>query len=82
MIKKHSHLPVIVDPSHGIGIGENVPAMALAAIACGADGLIVEVHTHPDQALSDGYQTINPERMSGLLEQIKQMAPIVHRTLS
>ena len=82
VIKKHSHLPVFVDPSHGIGIGEKVPPMSLAAIACGADGLIVEVHTHPDQALSDGYQTLNPEHFKELLDKIKQLAPIVNRELS
>jgi 3-deoxy-7-phosphoheptulonate synthase len=82
VIKKHSHLPVFVDPSHGIGIGEKVPPMSLAAIACGADGLIIEVHTHPDQALSDGYQTLNPAHFKELLDKIKQLAPIVNRELS
>jgi 3-deoxy-7-phosphoheptulonate synthase len=82
VIKKHSHLPVFVDPSHGIGIGEKVPPMSLAAIACGADGLIIEVHTHPDQALSDGYQTLNPDHFKELLDKLKQMAPIVGRELS
>src|SRR5690606_18655522 len=52
VIKKNSHLPVFVDPSHGIGIWDKVPAMAMAAVACGADGLMIEVHNHPDQALS------------------------------
>ncbi len=81
VIKKHSHLPVIVDPSHGIGIGEKVPPMALAAIACGADGVIIEAHTHPENALSDGYQTINPDQLKDLLQKIKQLAPIVDREL-
>jgi len=81
VIKKHSHLPVIVDPSHGIGIGEKVPPMALASIACGADGLIIEVHSHPDQALSDGYQSLHPDQFRQLLKKIKQLAPIVNREL-
>jgi 3-deoxy-7-phosphoheptulonate synthase len=81
VIKKHSHLPVFVDPSHGIGIGEKVPPMSLAAIACGADGLIIEVHTHPEEALSDGYQTINPDQFKKLLDQIRQLGPIVNKEL-
>ena len=53
VIQQHSHLPIIVDPSHGIGIWDKIPAMSMAAIACGADGLIIEVHSHPEKALSD-----------------------------
>lgn len=81
VIKKNSHLPIIVDPSHGIGIGEKVPAMALASIAAGADGLIIEVHSHPDEALSDGYQSLNPETFKKTLDKIKQLAAVVDRTL-
>jgi 3-deoxy-7-phosphoheptulonate synthase len=77
VIKKHSHLPVFVDPSHGIGIGEKVPAMALAAVACGADGLLIEVHPQPENALSDGYQSLNPQQFQELLDKISQMSPIV-----
>lgn len=79
VIKKNSHLPVFVDPSHGIGIGEKVPAMALASIAAGADGLIIEVHSHPDQALSDGYQSLDPKTFQKTLNKIKQLAEVVDR---
>ena len=82
VIKKNSHLPIIVDPSHGIGIGEKVPAMALASIAAGADGLIIEVHSHPDKALSDGYQSLDPETFKKTLAKIKQLAAVVDRTLT
>ena len=81
MIKKQSHLPVIVDPSHGIGIADKVPPMALAAIACGADGLMIEVHNHPDKALSDGFQSVTPKNLKLLLEKIEQLAPIVNRKI-
>lgn len=79
VIKTHSHLPVIVDPSHGIGIGAKVPNMALAAIAAGADGLMLEVHTDPSSAWSDGYQTISIESLKTLMAKIKAMAPIFER---
>ena len=82
VIKKQSHLPLIVDPSHGIGIGENVPAMAMAAIACGADGLIIEVHSDPGSALSDGYQSLTPAAFGELMEKLRQLAPIVGRNLT
>lgn len=82
VIKKNSHLPVIVDPSHGIGIGDKVPAMALGAVACGADGIMLEVHQNPAAALSDGYQSINPEQFKALLEKLKLLAPIVDKELT
>jgi 3-deoxy-7-phosphoheptulonate synthase len=82
MIKKHSHLPVIVDPSHGIGIWDKVQPMAMAAVACGADGLMIEVHNHPDQALSDGSQSLTPKNFKKLLEKIEQLAPIVERKIN
>ena len=82
MIKKQSHLPVIVDPSHGIGIWDKVPPMALAAIACGADGLMIEVHNHPEKALSDGFQSLTPKNFKKLLNKIEQLAPIVERKLN
>jgi 3-deoxy-7-phosphoheptulonate synthase len=81
VIKKHSHLPIMVDPSHGIGIGDKVPAMAMASVACGADGLILEVHQKPEEALSDGYQSMNPTEFKKLLSKIKQLAPIVDKEL-
>ncbi len=82
MIKKQSHLPIIVDPSHGIGIWDKVPPMAMAAIACGADGLMIEVHNHPDNALSDGFQSLTPKNFKKLLQKIEQLAPIVDRKIN
>jgi len=81
VIKRLSHLPIIVDPSHGIGMWEGVSSMALAGIAAGADGLIIEVHVHPENALSDGYQSLKPERFRQLMEKIRQLAPVVNRTV-
>jgi len=81
VVKRLSHLPIIVDPSHGIGMWEGVAPMALAGIAAGADGLIIEVHTNPEDALSDGYQSLKPERFRQLMEKIRQIAPVVNRTV-
>jgi 3-deoxy-7-phosphoheptulonate synthase len=81
VIKKLSHLPIIVDPSHGIGMWEGVAPMALAGIAAGADGLMIEVHPHPDAALSDGFQSLKPARFAALMETIRQLAPVVGKTL-
>lgn len=81
VIKKHSHLPVFVDPSHGIGIWDKVPAMAMASVAAGADGLIIEVHNKPEEALSDGYQSLTPKTFRAMLDKLKQLAPIVDKEL-
>lgn len=81
VVKKDSHLPIIVDPSHGIGIGDKVPAMALAGIAAGADGLMIEVHHKPEEALSDGFQSLSPKQFEKLLNKLKQLAPVVEREL-
>ncbi len=81
VLKKESHLPVFVDPSHGVGMWDKISPMALASIAAGADGLIIEVHQRPDEALSDGYQSIDPKRFKTLLEKIKELAPIVGKEL-
>jgi 3-deoxy-7-phosphoheptulonate synthase len=81
VIKKHSHLPIFVDPSHGIGIWDKVKPMALAGVASGADGLIIEVHNHPESALSDGYQSLTPKNFKSLLDKLKQLAPIVDKNL-
>jgi len=81
VIKRLSHLPILVDPSHGIGMWEGVAPMALAGIAAGADGLIIEVHTNPENALSDGYQSLKPERFKQLMDKIRQIAPVVNRTV-
>ncbi|MGE5682257.1 MAG: 3-deoxy-7-phosphoheptulonate synthase [Bacillota bacterium] len=82
VIKKHSHLPIFVDPSHGIGIWDKVPPMSMGAVACGADGLIIEVHNRPDEALSDGYQSLTPKNFEKLLRKLEQLAPIVDKELN
>ncbi|QQO09121.1 3-deoxy-7-phosphoheptulonate synthase [Breznakiella homolactica] len=80
-LKKKSHLPVIVDPSHGTGINWLVPAMAKAAVAAGADGLIIEVHNDPENALSDGEQSLTPEEFSSLMDSIGKYAAMEGKTL-
>lgn len=82
VIKKNSHLPIFVDPSHGIGIWDKVPAMAMAAVAAGADGLIIEVHTNPEKALSDGYQTLNLSTFKELMKKLQELAPVVNKKLT
>ena len=82
VIKKNSHLPIFVDPSHGIGIWDKVPAMAMAAIAAGADGLIIEVHTNPEKALSDGLQTLNLTTFKELMKKLEELAPVVNKKLN
>jgi 3-deoxy-7-phosphoheptulonate synthase len=79
VLKSLTHLPVIVDPSHGIGLRAHVPAMARAAVAAGADGLIVEVHPCPEKALSDGQQSLTPAEFAALMEQVKVIAGAVGR---
>ena len=81
VLKKLSHLPVIVDPSHGTGRRDIVPAMAKAALAAGADGLMLEVHPDPDRALSDGAQSLRPEQFEELMTQLHTVAQAVGRTL-
>jgi len=81
VLKKLSHLPVIVDPSHGTGRRDIVPAMAKAALAAGADGLMLEVHPDPDRALSDGAQSLRPEQFEELMTQLHGVAQAVGRTL-
>ncbi|MGB8298074.1 MAG: 3-deoxy-7-phosphoheptulonate synthase [Polyangia bacterium] len=79
VLKSLTHLPVIVDPSHGIGMRRHVPAMARAAIAAGADGLIIEVHPHPDQALSDGHQSLSVPEFADLMRAVRVIAGAVGR---
>jgi 3-deoxy-7-phosphoheptulonate synthase len=79
--KALSHLPVFVDPSHGTGKRAYVPAMSLAALASGADGLLVEAHPEPDKALSDGPQTIDFPTLERLLGQLRQLAPVLGRAV-
>jgi 3-deoxy-7-phosphoheptulonate synthase len=76
-----SHLPILVDPSHGTGRRDSVLPMARAGIAAGADGLIVEVHNHPENAVSDGPQSLYPEQFRTLMNEIERIAPIVGRNL-
>jgi 3-deoxy-7-phosphoheptulonate synthase len=80
-VKKLSHLPILVDPSHGTGYWEYVEAMALAGIAAGADGLIIEVHPRPEEALSDGPQSLKPERFAALMQRVRKIAHAVDRDL-
>jgi len=79
--KRLSHLPIIVDPSHAAGKWSWVPALSRAAIAAGADGLIVEVHNHPEEAVSDGAQSLLPDRFSNLMDELKVMAGAVGRKI-
>ncbi|NLC38897.1 MAG: 3-deoxy-7-phosphoheptulonate synthase [Clostridia bacterium] len=81
LVLEHSHLPVIVDPSHGTGIWKLVPPMTRAAVAAGADGFMVEVHPDPARALCDGPQSLHPEKFASLVEQIKPLALAVGRSL-
>ncbi len=80
-LKQHSHLPVLVDPSHATGIRELVGPMAKAAIACGADGLLVEVHVDPKVALSDGQQSLPPAAFATLMQELKPFAEAAGRSL-
>jgi 3-deoxy-7-phosphoheptulonate synthase len=78
-VQRLSHLPIVVDPSHGTGKRDKVTPLSRAAIAVGADGLIVEVHHDPDRALSDGMQSLYPDQFDELMEEIRQIAKILHR---
>jgi 3-deoxy-7-phosphoheptulonate synthase len=79
VVKKLSHLPVVVDPSHGTGHWEYVEAMALAGVAAGADGLIIEVHPRPEEALSDGPQSLKPDRFARVMARLRKVAEAVDR---
>ncbi len=81
VIKKLSHLPVVVDPSHGTGNWEYVSAASKAAVAAGADGLLIEVHPHPEKALSDGPQSLRPANFAKLMAELQLVAQAVGRTL-
>ncbi|MBQ9413648.1 MAG: 3-deoxy-7-phosphoheptulonate synthase [Clostridia bacterium] len=76
LLKKLSHLPVVVDPSHAGGKAELVPALSLAALAAGADGLIIEVHNDPPHALSDGAQSLTPEQFAELAKHLRELEPV------
>ncbi len=80
-LKDTTHLPVFVDPSHGTGRREYVEAMSKAAVAAGADGLLVEVHHNPERALSDGEQSLHPEEFARLMQNLQRIAEAVNRTI-
>jgi 3-deoxy-7-phosphoheptulonate synthase len=81
VVKSLSHLPIVADPSHGTGRRDKVLPMARAAVAAGADGLLVEVHPDPDRALSDGAQSLKLEQFTELMQQLRMIAPAVGRSL-
>ncbi len=81
-VQKLSHLPIVADPSHGTGVRERVGPMARAAIAAGADGILVEMHPHPDVALSDGAQSLYPEQLAALIKELRAVAGAVGRKVT
>jgi 3-deoxy-7-phosphoheptulonate synthase len=81
VVKTLTHLPIVVDPSHGTGHWQYVESMALAAVAAGADGLIIEVHPRPEEALSDGPQSLKPERFAALMDKVRRVADAVGRSV-
>lgn len=81
VVKKRSHLPILVDPSHGTGRREKVIPMARAAVAAGADGLLIEVHNNPEKALSDGPQSLYPEQFDQLMSELRIIAPVLGRSV-
>ena len=81
-VKKISHLPIIADPSHAAGKREKVLPLSRAAVAVGADGLMIEVHDKPEKALSDGNQALLPEQFAELMDEIRVLAPVLHRVVS
>jgi 3-deoxy-7-phosphoheptulonate synthase len=81
VVKALSHLPIVADPSHGTGRRDKVLPMARAAVAAGADGLLVEVHPDPDHALSDGAQSLRPAQFTEMMQQLRMIAPAVGRTI-
>jgi 3-deoxy-7-phosphoheptulonate synthase len=80
-LKRETHLPVIVDPSHGTGRADLVEDMALAAVAAGADGIMVEVHPDPHEAWSDGGQSLKPDRFAALMDRLRKVAQAVGREI-
>jgi 3-deoxy-7-phosphoheptulonate synthase len=80
-VRRLSHLPILVDPSHATGKRDSILPMARAAVASGADGILVEVHNHPEKALSDGPQSIYPDQFARMMDELEQIAPVVGRKL-
>jgi len=81
VIRHLSHLPIIIDPSHGVGVREYIPSLAKAAVAAGADGLIIEVHPKPEEALSDGPQSLLPDQFAKLMAELRSIALAVGRAI-
>jgi 3-deoxy-7-phosphoheptulonate synthase len=81
-VKRQSHLPIIVDPSHGTGKPELIPAMAMAGLAAGADGIHIEVHSRPEQALSDGQQALRPHEFEAVVTDLRKMAELLGKSFS
>jgi 3-deoxy-7-phosphoheptulonate synthase len=82
VVKKRSHLPIVVDPSHGTGRRDHVLPMARAAVAAGADGLLIEVHHDPERALSDGPQSLFPGQFDVLMGELRVIAPVLGRSVA
>jgi 3-deoxy-7-phosphoheptulonate synthase len=82
VVQKLSHLPIIADPSHGTGLRDKVLPMARAAVAAGADGIMVEVHPNPDGALSDGAQSLYPEQFAQLMHEARAIAEVIGRRVA
>ncbi len=82
VVKKVSHLPIIIDPSHGTGLRDKVVPMSLASVAAGCDGLMIEVHDNPDCALCDGAQSLYPEQYKDLMEKLAKIAPVVDKKMN
>ena len=80
-VRRLSHLPILVDPSHATGKRDSILPMARAAVASGADGILVEVHNHPEKALSDGPQSLYPDQFARMMDELEQIAPVVGRKL-
>jgi len=81
VLKEETHLPVIIDPSHAVGLWQYVAPVSRAAIAVGADGLLIEVHPHPANALSDGAQSLKPEKFAALIEELRPIAAVLGKTI-
>ena len=81
-VKQLSHLPILIDPSHGTGKRDYVPPMAMAALAAGADGLLIEIHPSPDQAMSDGAQSLNFPAFETLLQSLKRLGDALGKPLN
>jgi 3-deoxy-7-phosphoheptulonate synthase len=81
VLKSMTHLPIVVDPSHAVGIRDKVPPVARAAVAAGADGLLIEVHHEPDRALCDGAQSLLPPQLERLSRELKVIAEVIGRSM-